>query len=115
VRKPCLTQGCPQYALKGSRCPDHSRAERQRLEAQRTSRGQATYDGEYRRNRDILLANSPRCTYCPRPATTADHRIALRLGGSNDLTTLVPSCARCNSSRGASLGHSLGGRGKSWR
>lgn len=40
----------------------------------------------------------------------ADHLIALAIGGSNDISNIVPSCARCNLSKGAKLPHEFMGR-----
>ncbi|MGH9169101.1 MAG: HNH endonuclease, partial [Acidimicrobiia bacterium] len=45
-----------------------------------------------------------RCTYCPRPATTADHVVPVSRGGSHALSNLVPACGPCNTARGAALG-----------
>lgn len=71
------------------------------------TREHTTNDKEYARNRRILLADSPPCTYCGRLADTADHIHPYALGGSNDLSNLTPACRSCNSSRGAKLGNRL--------
>jgi len=70
-------------------------------------REHTTNDKEYARNRRILLADNPPCTYCGRLADTADHIMPHALGGSNDLSNLTPACRSCNSSRGAKLGNRL--------
>lgn len=64
-----------------------------------------TYDNEYRKNRAILLADSPPCHWCGAPATEADHLVPVAAGGDNDLANLAPACKRCNASRGAKLGN----------
>jgi hypothetical protein len=71
-------------------------------------------DATYQRNRKTLLANAPICHWCQRrPATTADH-YPVELDRAEDaglgdavhsLENLVPSCASCNSSRGARYGN----------
>ena len=71
-------------------------------------------DATYQRNRKTLLATSPICHWCQRkPATTADH-FPIELDRAEDaglgdavhaLENLVPSCASCNSSRGARYGN----------
>ena len=41
------------------------------------------------------------CGYCGAwTALTADHRIPLVRGGSNDVTNLIPACRICNSRKG---------------
>ena len=55
---------------------------------------------EYQRNRRTLLADNPRCAYCPAPATTADHIVELDRGGDHSLENLRPACHRCNSTKG---------------
>ena len=69
-------------------CEKHGRAYRSP-----TTRAQ---NSEYRRNRARILAGSPVCAYCPRPATTADHIVPVSKGGSNKLANLAPCCASCN-------------------
>lgn len=96
--RPCLT--CTRPTQHGSYCPtcrtpgdpEHRRPNK----AQR-------YPPEYWHNRAIILAAHPRCHWCPRQATTADHLIEIALGGTHDLTNLVPACAPCNSARGGQL------------
>jgi len=60
---------------------------------------------EYQRNRRILLAEGARCALrlkgCTKVATTVDHINSIDHGGDNSLDNLRPSCAECNSKRGA--------------
>jgi 5-methylcytosine-specific restriction endonuclease McrA len=70
--------------------------------------------------RATFKAKGRACWWYGRPATTVDHVLAVVLGGTNELANLVPACARCNYSRGASLGNRLRGAGmvpvsRSWR
>jgi 5-methylcytosine-specific restriction endonuclease McrA len=37
------------------------------------------------------------CAYCPAPATTWDHAIAVTHGGSSRAGNMVPACSSCNS------------------
>ena len=56
------------------------------------------------------------CWWCGQPATTVDHVLAVVLGVATELANLVPACARCNYSRGASLGNRLrGGQVAAWK
>ena len=55
----------------------------------------------------VFAAKGRRCWWCGNPATTVDHVVARVLGGEHSIENLVPSCARCNYSRGASLGNRL--------
>lgn len=70
-------------------------------------REHTTNNKTYARNRKLLLADNPPCTYCGRLADTADHILPHVLGGSDDLSNLTPACRSCNSSRGAKLGNKL--------
>lgn len=57
-------------------------------------------DPEYERNRQLVLAGDPPCSWCCAPhATTADHVIPASPGGGNALDNLVPACESCNFSR----------------
>ena len=58
---------------------------------------------EYKKNRALLLADDPPCYWCGDRATEADHLIEVDrfIGeGVNSLDNLVPSCRRCNATRG---------------
>ena len=60
----------------------------------------------YRANRLIVLQGNPYCVYCTtRKATTVDHVVEVDRGGTNELSNLVPCCARCNSQKGAAYGN----------
>ena len=45
------------------------------------------------------------CIYCGRPSDTVEHVVPVSLGGTDDPSNLAPACARCNYSRGATLGN----------
>lgn len=42
------------------------------------------------------------CLYCNKQSTsmTVDHVVPLKLGGTNELSNLVPACSDCNLSKG---------------
>ncbi len=40
------------------------------------------------------------CAYCPQPATSIDHVLAIVNGGLDEPDNVVPACKRCNSSKG---------------
>ena len=56
------------------------------------------------RKRDLWLTFDKRCAYCGKPLTldavTRDHVVPRDHGGSSHETNLVPSCLRCNGSKG---------------
>ena len=63
----------------------------------------------WRKTREQVFATKGRrCWWCGRPAGTVDHVVPVVLGGGHGLANLVPSCARCNYSRGAATGNRLG-------
>jgi 5-methylcytosine-specific restriction endonuclease McrA len=80
---------------------------------------------EYRLNRKYVLANSDgRCAIrgpgCTGLATTADHRVALALGGDHSIGNLVPACRHCNCGAGRRIAlvrkatAGLGHRSRRW-
>lgn len=42
-----------------------------------------------------------RCAYCPEPATTWDHLVAVANGGKTEPGNILPACKRCNSRKRA--------------
>lgn len=66
----------------------------------------------YRRNRARVLTGNPSCAECGRPIDssitdqydpgygTADHKIPVALGGTDDLHNLQPMHRRCNLAKG---------------
>lgn len=94
----CTTPHCPALATLDGRCPNHTRTfPFGGTSVSSTARG---YDAEYRHNRATVLDGDPPCHWCARPATVADHVIALADGGTSHLDNLVPSCVPCNARRG---------------
>lgn len=49
----------------------------------------------------VLASYGGRCMYCDAPATTIDHFVPIKLGGTNKESNLAPACLSCNSSKGA--------------
>lgn len=47
----------------------------------------------------ILEAHSHTCFYCKARATSVDHIVPRRAGGTNDLTNLIAACRWCNSTK----------------
>jgi 5-methylcytosine-specific restriction endonuclease McrA len=43
------------------------------------------------------------CSYCDAPASTVDHVISLKRGGTNYEGNLTPACRSCNSSKSDKL------------
>jgi 5-methylcytosine-specific restriction endonuclease McrA len=82
----CAVARCPGMAWVGSRCSAHS---------SRTRGWPGTpMPPGWPRLRAQVLAEEPDCRVCGRPATTVDHVLARRFGGSNDRTNLRSLCAR---------------------
>jgi len=73
---------------------------------QRKGPGRAYNQGEYRRNRQILLKNAIICAGCGGIPTagdpfTVDHIVPLARGGSNALANLQVLHRSCNSRKGS--------------
>ncbi|MGC5584143.1 HNH endonuclease [Ornithinimicrobium sp. W1665] len=49
----------------------------------------------------VLARDAHTCAYCGREATTVDHIVAKKNGGTDDEANLVSACNRCNASKGA--------------
>ena len=56
----------------------------------------------------VFAAKGRTCWRCGAYANSVDHLVPVALGGTHDLSNLLPACSRCNSSAGASLGNRLG-------
>jgi len=75
---------------------------------QRKGPGRAYDQGEYRRNRQLLLKNVIYCVECRGLGTlndplTVDHIVPLSAGGSNALANLQVMHRSCNSRKGKKL------------
>src|SRR4051794_4087839 len=93
----CAEPGCPTIVTDGSRCTAH-----QRTAPAKASRHERGYGNDWmRKSRAVLERDRYICSYCGRPATTADHIIPKKRGGTDDLSNLVAACLRCNGSKGA--------------
>jgi hypothetical protein len=66
------------------------------------------YNGNYKKIREIVLAQKPKCFYCKKAvATTLDHDPPIDSFPSPELWvgSLRPACSSCNYSRGAKYGN----------
>src|SRR5438067_2500995 len=97
---PTIVRLCPSCrvakVIKG-RCGPCQRAYEQR----RGSASARGYDHRWQRIRRLVIARDPLCTLClakgrVTPSTEADHIIAKRHGGSDDLDNLRGTCKSCN-------------------
>lgn len=85
------------------RCPPCQAHATQRRN-QRPSSSQRGYDGEYQRNKPLVIAQARAgrpCVICKKPFTarnkiTVEHLKPLRQGGTNNLANLGPAHAWCN-------------------
>lgn len=91
----CAILGCSGITTSGSKCSNH-KTPRTKDTRQRTGR----YNGDYTKNRKILLASNPPCVRCGWEADTADHIVPVDMGGTHDLSNLRPMCKKCNSTLG---------------
>lgn len=53
----------------------------------------------WRKLRQRVLAEEPRCRFCGAPSTDADHILARRAGGSDERSNLRGLCHSCHSRR----------------
>jgi 5-methylcytosine-specific restriction endonuclease McrA len=87
----------------GQRCPPHQAAATQRRN-QRPSSSTRGYDGEYQRNKPVVIAQGRRgrpCYICEKPfragqKITVEHIVPLRNGGTSKLANLAPAHSGCN-------------------
>ena len=99
---PCLVCGVPGTP---GRCPTHARQhERTRRPASNVRYGQ----GWPVIRKAILERDHYRCQLrgerCTSRATTVDHVVPVRHGGTNDPSNLLAACSWCNTSKGARAG-----------
>lgn len=96
--KVCNVPGCPELTR-------HGRCETHRLEQLRAKPLSPTQHARVRgRRRAAILRPGVLCYWgCGRPATTIDHLHPVAHGGTSHPDNLVPACATCNSSRGATV------------
>jgi 5-methylcytosine-specific restriction endonuclease McrA len=95
--RPCLDCGRPSP---GTRCRACQARRQSHAGSGSTARG---YDRQWRKIREfVLIRDSHVCHWCGRPASTADHVIALADNGPRlDPANLVAACRSCNSARTA--------------
>lgn len=98
----------PARIMSGGLCPEHRREyarrryetdpayrERRRAHAQRRKRG---VEPMPEIAKEILFETfRGQCAYCPEPAETWDHALAVSLGGLTEPGNMLPACKRCNS------------------
>lgn len=94
--RPCSVPGCPNAAVRGSRCAEHAREVRRQGEEGRASATARGYDQKWRRIRAAFLKRHTECAECGEPATVADHVVPLSQGGGNDWANLQPLCVTCH-------------------
>ena len=51
----------------------------------------------------VLQRDAHTCGYCGREATTVDHIVARKNGGTDDEANLIACCRSCNSAKGAKV------------
>ncbi len=96
-QRPCIDCGALTRAV---RCPACTRAGYRVTDALRGSAAARDYGPAWRTLSVAVLERDGRvCHWCGDTATTADHVIPRRAGGTDDLGNLVAACRRCNSGR----------------
>lgn len=88
---------CPEHAtISQGPCPDCQGAKKARAAHYATS--------AYKRDRATQIAAHPQCDDCGSTHDlTADHRIALRNGGTSEPSNLQTLCRACNGRKGARI------------
>jgi 5-methylcytosine-specific restriction endonuclease McrA len=95
IPRACITCGRPS-APGGSRCELHGGGRGwDRYKARYPERAAQYRDPAWKTRRQAQLAADPTCAVCRRPATDADHVVAVSLGGSFD-GSLQSLCRRCH-------------------
>ena len=61
------------------------------------------YRTDWRRLRAAVLSEQPYCVLCDMPATTVDHILPRRVGGTDERINLQPLCAPCHSRKTARM------------
>ncbi len=98
--KPCLT--CQRPTRNGPRCPTCNQSHQQQREQRRGTAHQRGYGYRWQQaSAYVIKRDGGVCRYCGGVATTADHVIPKRRGGTDEPSNLVASCVPCNSSKGA--------------
>ena len=106
-----LRVACPQCgAAEGLKCVG-KRRERASFHADRHSQAAASrprrikklgYPSEWAATRAKVFAlKGSHCVYCGADASHVDHQTPRSRGGSNDISNLVPACAKCNIAKGS--------------
>lgn len=91
-------------------CREHSRAEdRRRYATDATYRAERRQHAKARKRgidpvpvigqEALMEAFGGQCAYCPKPASTWDHVVAISRGGRTEPSNIVPACPSCNSSK----------------
>lgn len=99
LKKPCVTQGCPNLVTVGARCGPCIKKYRAGFSVD----NKRFYDsGLWQRTRRAVLVKSPLCCVCGVIATEVDHIKPIAQGGSKlDLNNLQGLCKRCHSRKTA--------------
>ena len=114
--KRCNYTGC-QGKVKGfkeSLCQTHLKQQRTEFERERRDPSTKKFynsDG-WKRLRILKLHESPLCEFCESPATTVDHKQAIREGTNPyDMNNLQSLCLQCHSRKHAVDGSRWGRKG----
>ena len=108
----CSEPGCPNDAPRGGRCPSCLAEYRKPYDRARPSKRERGYDGDWERNRRIVIREEDTCWLCGQPVNknlrgtdplgpSVDHVVPLARGGSNARGNLRLAHFGCNSSRNA--------------
>ena len=97
--RPCAHGECPLLVRgRGVRfCPQHAKLHQVDTDRRRGSASARGYGAEWRRVRDLYIAEHPtceRCTTCP--AVLVHHIVRVRDGGSNESVNLESLCDLCH-------------------
>ncbi len=110
----CNKPGCHRLTTERF-CAEHSRKDRQRVDARRGTATQRGYGANWRRLRNWYIKTHPLCATCEAKgrlvaATDVDHIVPRSKGGEDDEDNLQSLCRHCHSTKTASADGGFGNR-----
>ena len=102
--KPCAFPSCTALIIpRDQYCTEHKAKVNKNYELNRETAVQRGYNTRWKKIRKMVLLRDPICKDCNRnPSTNADHIIAVKNDGSNNLNNLKGLCQSCHSKKTAS-------------
>jgi 5-methylcytosine-specific restriction endonuclease McrA len=93
--KPCVGKGARER--KAFHAERHAKASKEK----RLPRKKMTYPKDWAATRAKVFAlKGSQCVYCGADASHVDHQTPKAMGGTDEITNLVPACSTCNVAKG---------------